>query len=409
MLIVGIHEWGHYYFAKRAGILVREFAIGFGPKIFSYKKDETRFTFRLFPIGGYVRMAGEDPELLSVEKGQTVGLMLKDEKVTRIFADEFEHRTDCLVGTITNVDLEDSLQIQLDLDGELHTYDVHPQAMIMSKKTETQIAPRDRQFGSKSVGKRAMTIFAGPMMNFILAFALLLVFTFMVGVPTGEKTLLINDITADSAADEAGLQKNDVISSVNGEQFNTENEVTLREMIIASPEQEMEWVVIRNEQAITLTVTPKDVDGNGLVGITMGQPMKTPDIISGVQQSAITMGNMFKFSLEQVRELITFNVKLDELGGPVRITEETGKIYETYGLDRYIMFAAFFSLWLGVLNLVPFPVLDGSRLLFLGIEAVRRKPIDPSKENLVHLIGFAMLMVLMIVVTYNDLFRLFKG
>ncbi|MDF2962581.1 MAG: metalloprotease RseP, partial [Paenibacillus sp.] len=117
-VLVTIHEWGHYYFAKRAGILVREFAIGFGPKLLSFKKGETRYTLRLLPIGGFVRMAGEDPEMVQINPGQRVALTLNGDEITHIYLNDFDKRLDGLVGVVEEIDLERRLVVKLDVDGE---------------------------------------------------------------------------------------------------------------------------------------------------------------------------------------------------------------------------------------------------------------------------------------------------
>lgn len=182
-VLVTIHEWGHFYFAKRAGILVREFAIGFGPKILSFKKDETRFTLRLLPIGGFVRMAGEDPEMVQINPGQRISVALQDDQVSHIYTGDFDKRMDSLIGVVEEIDLERKLFVRLDLDGEQRQFAIHPQALLIVKGKETQIAPLDRQFASKTVTQRALSIFAGPMMNFILAFILFVTVVLMAGVP----------------------------------------------------------------------------------------------------------------------------------------------------------------------------------------------------------------------------------
>ncbi|MGV2787045.1 RIP metalloprotease RseP, partial [Clostridium perfringens] len=172
-VIVTVHEWGHYYFARRAGILVREFAIGFGPKLFSYKRNETQFTLRLLPFGGYARMAGEDPELVEIQPGQTIAVRLNAEnQVKKIYLDQLDNRKNVIRGEVQFMDMVDRLSVRLDVDGEFQQFEIHPQALTVAKGAETQIAPRDRQFGSKTVGQRALAIFAGPVMNFILAFVL---------------------------------------------------------------------------------------------------------------------------------------------------------------------------------------------------------------------------------------------
>lgn len=171
-LLVSIHEWGHFYFAKRAGILVREFAIGFGPKLFSYKRGETRYTFRLLPIGGFVRMAGEDPEIVDVQKGQTIAVQTNKDMVTHLYLDKLDQRADVLQGVVEGIDLEKDLFIKLNVDEQSVTLPVHPQAHMVARGRETQIAPLDRQFGSKTVGQRMLSIVMGPIMNFALAVVL---------------------------------------------------------------------------------------------------------------------------------------------------------------------------------------------------------------------------------------------
>lgn len=115
-IIVTIHEWGHFFFAKRAGILVREFAIGFGPKLISIKRGETRYTLRLVPAGGYVRMAGEDPEIVDVQAGQTIAVRVKQGKITKIYLDRLDERSNVIRGEVTGIDLERQLYISLDVE-----------------------------------------------------------------------------------------------------------------------------------------------------------------------------------------------------------------------------------------------------------------------------------------------------
>ena len=123
-VIVSIHEWGHFYFAKRAGILVREFAIGFGPKLFSVQRGETRYTLRLIPAGGFVRMAGEDPETVEIQPGQTIAVRLVNDRVTRLYLDRLDERSNVIRGEVESVDLERSLKLALHVEGERERYDV---------------------------------------------------------------------------------------------------------------------------------------------------------------------------------------------------------------------------------------------------------------------------------------------
>lgn len=404
-VLVSIHEWGHFYFAKRAGILVREFAIGFGPKLLSFKRDETRYTLRLLPIGGFVRMAGEDPEIVQINPGQRVAVKLADGQVTHIYLNDFDSHTGSLEGVVEQIDLEKKLFVRLDVDGEIQRFSVHPQAMMVSKSKETQIAPWDRQFGSKTIGQRALSIFAGPLMNFILAFALFVTVVFVAGVPYKVK---IADTVPGSAAQIAGLQSGDLILNVNGVDIGADRN-KLTSLIQSSVNKPMVWTIERNGKYIKKNVTPAvDPDGVIRVGVTLVAETRPATVMEGLKSGWNSLSSATLLILDGFGKLATLQFKIDELGGPVRIVEFTSE-QASAGWAQYISWTAIMSLYLGLFNLLPIPALDGSRLVFLGLEAVRGKPVDPSRESMVHFVGFAMLMLLMIAVTYNDILRLING
>jgi regulator of sigma E protease len=404
-VLVTIHEWGHFYFAKRAGILVREFAIGFGPKLFSYKKGETRYTLRLLPIGGFVRMAGEDPEIVQVNPGQTVAIRLNsEEQVTHLYLDQLDARAHVIQGVVENIDLERELILTIEVDGERLTYAVHPQAMMVTKGTETQIAPYDRQFGSKSVGKRAISIVMGPVMNFLLAIFLFFILIIMTGVFTNVK---LDTVDAGKAAEKAGLKAGDIVISVNNEPIGEDRE-KLTTLIQQNPNKKMLWLVERNGNTIPLEVVPADESGSGKVGIKISGDKRAAtvsEVITGTYKQVVgsTIGILTSFKM-----LIFGQFKMDDLGGPVRTAQVTAE-FARMGMSYLIFWAATLSLYLGIFNLLPIPALDGSRLLFMGIEALRGKPVDPNRESMVHFVGFALLMLLMVAVTYNDILRLING
>jgi regulator of sigma E protease len=410
-VIVSIHEWGHFFFAKRAGILVREFAIGFGPKLLSFKKGETRYTLRLIPAGGFVRMAGEDPEVIEARPGQTIAVSLKDGVIDRIYLDRLEQRTNVVRGEIDAIDLERELKIVLNADGVRESYAVHPQALVIARGQETQIAPIDRQFGGKTVGQRAMAIFAGPMMNMILAFVLFMAYVQMVGVPQeNPDRLIVGEVISDDApAAKAGLKAGDEIIKINGETIGTDSEKMLQ-LIGSSVDKPMTWEIVRDGQPMTITVTPAydEESGTGKVGILTGYPMRRATALETVKFGATAMKNMTINIFEGFKMLVTGKFKLDDLGGPVRTAQVTGQI-AARGIEQLTSWTAILSLYLGIFNLLPIPALDGSRLIFLGLEAVRGRPIDPNRESMVHFIGFAMLMLLMLAVTYNDILNLIRG
>ncbi|WP_115991349.1 RIP metalloprotease RseP [Cohnella lupini] len=399
-LLVSLHEWGHYYFARRAGILVREFAIGFGPKLFSIKRGETRYTLRLLPIGGFVRMAGEDPELVEVQPGQTLAVRVKDDQVTRLYLDRLDERSGVMRGEVKALDLEKDLYIALDVDGDIERYSLHPQALIIARGRETQIAPLDRQFGHKPVRKRALAIVAGPVMNFLLAFVLFATFLLIQGVPLENSSkVFISKVLPDTPAEQSGLTDGDWVKSVNGEPVGGDVDKFVAQ-INASKGKTMNWVVDRDGTDVPLTVTPDATTGK--IGIYPAGEMRSPTAVETIQYAGNSMVEMTKIIFDSFRKLIFGEFKLDDLGGPVKTTQVSIEIARE-GIDQLTLWAAMLSLYLGIFNLLPIPALDGSRLLFLGIEAIRGRPIDPNRESMVHLVGFAMLMLLMIVVTYNDI------
>ncbi|GGH59698.1 zinc metalloprotease [Paenibacillus silvae] len=408
-VIVTVHEWGHYYFAKRAGILVREFAIGFGPKLFSYKRNETQFTLRLLPFGGYARMAGEDPELIEIQEGQTIAVRAVEDEVKWIYLDQLDNRKNVIRGEVISIDMENALKLQLDVDGEMQHYRIHPQAMLVSRGKQTQIAPKDRQFGSKTVAQRAMAIFAGPLMNFILAFVLFAVYAQMAGVPVeNPKNLQIAEVLKGGAAEQANLQKGDIIETINGTVIGTDSKKMV-EMITESKDKPMEWTLRRGNETFNITITPRAVEGQegGKVGIVPTLPTRSVGFVETFKVSGVAMVDTTKVIFEGFRHLIN-QFSMDDIGGPVRTFEVTGQIAKQ-GIEQLTRWAAILSLYLGIFNLLPIPALDGSRLVFLGIEALRGRPVDPNREGMVHFVGFAMLFVLMLAVTYNDILRLING
>ncbi|MBB3109429.1 regulator of sigma E protease [Paenibacillus phyllosphaerae] len=411
-VIVTIHEWGHYYFAKRAGILVREFAIGFGPKLFSIKRGETRYTLRLIPAGGFVRMAGEDPELVEVQPGQTVAVRLNEDLVTRIYLDRLDERANVIRGEVEAIDIEKNLTIALETDGIIEKYRVHPQALMIAKGRETQIAPIDRQFGSKSVWARVLAIAAGPIMNFVLAFVLFFAYFQMAGVPLDNPDhLLVAEVVDGKPASKTDLKQYDVIDSVNGVKIGTDYDKMI-DVIAKSPNKSITLTVIRDGKTISIPMTPlpDPETGDGKVGISAAYHYPTRDagFMETFPLTAKAMKNMTIAIFDGFKKLILGDFKLDDLGGPVRTAQVTGQI-AAQGFSELTKWTAILSLYLGIFNLLPIPALDGSRLLFLLLEALRGRPIDPNRESMVHFIGFAMLMLLMLAVTYNDILRLVRG
>jgi regulator of sigma E protease len=405
-LLVFIHEWGHLYFAKRAGILCREFAIGFGPKIFSFKRNETVYTIRLLPLGGFVRMAGEDPEMIDIKPGYEIGLVFNAaRKVSKIIINNKSKHPDALVVQVEKIDLERQLIIEAYNDeGNRVQYQVDKQATLIQDEQETQIAPWNRQFGSKTVGQRALAIFAGPLMNFLLAIVILIAFALFQGMPVDEAQ--IGEVTPDSAAIDAGLQEGDRVVAIDGQPIDTWDEMT--SVIQKHPKESIVFEIERGGQVLTIPVTPAERVGQfgnseGFVGIARPTEFSLfGSIVFGFTQTYMFMTMIF----EVLGMIVTGNFSLDYVAGPVGIYNYTGEA-AAMGIFVLMQWAAALSVNLGIINLLPIPAMDGGRLIFIGLEAVRGKPMDPQKEGLVHFIGFALLMLLMIVVTWNDINKFF--
>lgn len=405
--LVFFHEWGHFFFAKRAGILCREFAIGFGPKVFSHKKGETTYNIRLLPIGGYVRMAGEDPEVVEIKPGYRIGLLFdKENKVTKLILNNKEKYPNCRIVEVEQADIEKDLFIKgfpEDDPDNMETFAVLPTAVIVENGAETQIAPVDRQFGSKTLAQRTMTIFAGPLMNFVLAFVVFIIIALLQGVPTNDPKL--GEITPDGAAKAAGLQQGDIVQSINGSEISSWADVV--ELIRKNPNKKLDFTINRAGKDMEIAVTPleKKVEGEkiGLIGV-YSPVEKSPvqAVKSGFQETYFWTKQIF-VSLEK---LVTGQFSINMLSGPVGIYASTDAVAKS-GIYYLMKWAGVLSINLGIMNLLPIPALDGGRLMFFAIEGLRGKPIDKQKEGMVHFIGFALLMLLMLVVTWNDIQRFF--
>lgn len=405
--LVFFHELGHFVFAKRAGILCREFAIGMGPKVFSHKKGETTYTIRLLPIGGYVRMAGEDPEMVEMKPGYRIGLLFnEDNQATKIILNNKEKFPNCRIVEVEYADIEKDLIIKgfpEDEDETLRTFSIHPEAVIVENGVETQIAPIDRQFASKTLGQRFMTIFAGPMMNFVLAFVVFIVIALLQGVQTNEPKLGV--ITPDGSAKAAGLIKGDVVQSINDVEISSWTDVV--EMIRKNPNEKLDFTILRNGKEKEIVVTPeeKTVDGKkvGMIGVyspVEKSPVKA--VTAGAKDTYFWTAQIFVM----LGKLVTGQFSIDALSGPVGIYVSTDEVAKS-GIYYLMKWAGILSINLGIMNLLPIPALDGGRLMFFAVEAVRGKPVDRQKEGMVHFIGFALLMLLMLVVTWNDIQRFF--
>ncbi len=362
--IVFIHELGHFYFARRGGIAVEEFAIGMGPKLFGFKRKGTEWTIRLLPIGGFCRMLGEDGE------EEVAKETAKDERR------EFEKDNDTLQGAA---------------------------------------------FFEQSVWVRIKAVFGGPLFNFILA----LVFSFVLMGLSTISTTEVEYVAEGSPAELAGIQIGDKMVSVGGHTLVRPREASIYINVPAGAP--IDVTVKRDTgngiETLTYTITPDFVEVDETI------PAEESDnyyfIGVGYGSVASTIGNILKYGVLEALSwvkivfyslglLVTGQVSGSALSGPVALVSEISSGYERSLAEGLKVVVANLSFWivlisanLGVMNLLPIPALDGGRLVFLVLEAIFKKPIAPEKEGFIHFVGFALLMVLMVFVLYNDLMRLF--
>ncbi|EOT28493.1 RIP metalloprotease RseP [Enterococcus saccharolyticus] len=407
-VVVVIHEFGHFYFAKRAGILVREFAIGMGPKLFSHQgKDGTTYTIRALPMGGYVRMAGYEEEE-EIKAGMQVGLVLdQKDTVVKINTSHKVQLTNAIPLEVAQQDLVDALTITGYVNGDESqtvTYPVAHDAIIIEEDgTEVRIAPRDVQFQSAKLWQRMLTNFAGPMNNFLLTIAIFILAAFLNGGSADRNSTIIN-VVENGAAASAGLKDGDEIMAINQEPV--ENWAQVSQIIQANPEKELQIEVKRENQTQTFTAVPKAIEaGEQKVGqLGIQAPLKTgffDKIIGGFQES---IAAFFRI-IDALRSLLT-NFSIDQLGGPVAIFQLSSEAAKQ-GPMTVLMMTAMISINLGIFNLLPIPGLDGGKLLLNIIEGVRGKPLSQEKEGIITLVGFGLLMLLMVLVTWNDIQRFF--
>ncbi len=327
-LIIFIHELGHFLTAKATKIKVNEFALGMGPALFHFTRGETKYALRLFPIGGYVSMEGE------------------------------------------NEDSDD-----------------------------------DRSFGHRPVWCRILVVVAGALMNLVLGFIIVLIITANQSA-VASTTIAVFDSQATS---NTALKENDEIIKINGSRVRIDYDIIFS--LVRDTDGKADFVVRRDGEVVTLADVPFPVQKTA-EGQTIRLDFKVfpveKNIFSVTRQAffySVTIARVVWISL---LDLITGKFGVQQLSGPVGVSQAIGQA-SSIGWQSVFSLAAFITINVGIFNLLPLPALDGGRLLFLIIEIIRRKPVNPKYEGFVHTAGFALLILLMIVVTFNDIARLIRG
>lgn len=359
-VLVLIHELGHFFVAKKFGIKVEEFGFGLPPKAIGRKIGETVYSINWLPIGGFVKLYGED------EAG----------------------------GGKFNIKNKQSLR-------------------AVALKIEN-IKNRNRAFYARPWWQKFLVVFAGVFMNFVLA---VLIFSFLfavVGVGVPQDKVQISQVISGSPADLAGLKQEEIIERLNNIKITSTNQLVsetrkhLGEKIILLVKSDSE---LRFVEVTARKTFPK---GEGPLGIAISQPfevkkyplLQAPLIgtLEAFKLSGLIIGGIWTV----IYQLVTTGIVPRDVAGPVGIAQLTGQFVQI-GPFAVLSFVALLSLNLAILNVLPFPALDGGRLFFILIEAVTRRRVHPRFEALTHAIGMAILLALIALITLHDLTRLISG
>lgn len=335
ILILGvtvfIHEFGHFLFAKKAGIYCYEFSLGMGPRLFKFKRknDETEYSIRLFPIGGYVSMAGE-----SVEEDKNV--------------------------------------------------------------------PKNKLIQSKTWLQRFLTIIAGIAFNFILSAIIFFCIALIYGAQTNVP--YVGKIVEGSSAEISGLKENDKFISMNGKKTNNIDKFALE--LTVNNGKKLELVIERNNELKKITVEPEKEEENFTYGFGITTNVEK-GLIPSIRFAFSKLISLISQMILVIWYLITGTLSLNTLSGPIGIFNLVSDTAKT-GFINIIYLLGIISVNVGFINLLPVPAFDGGRILFLIIEKIKGKPVSAKTENIIHSIGFALLMILMVAITYNDILKLIR-
>lgn len=411
-ILVIIHEFGHFFFARRSGILVREFAIGMGPKLFSHQDSKgTTYTIRLLPIGGYVRMAGWGEDDSSIPPGTTMTLLLdEDNVVKKINLSKKIVLEQGLPFEVDSVDLENELFVKGYINGDenqLVKYSVdHDAILIGEDDTQIRIAPIDVQMQSISVPKRMMTNFAGPMNNFILGTLLFIFIAFLQGGSPINDTNQLGEVIKGSVAAKAGLKENDYIEEIAGKKVI--NWTEMKTAIGQYPGKKVEIKIRRGGKTFIKKLIPEtnivSKEKVGVIGVK--QPMDR-NFFSGVLLGGFKTAWLKSTGILRSLADLFKGFSLNKLGGPVMMFQMSQKASKS-GFINILILTALLSINLGFVNLLPIPALDGGKIVLNVIEGIRGKSMSREKEGVFTLVGAVFLLALMIAVTWNDILRFFR-
>lgn len=412
-VLVTVHEYGHMFFAKRAGIMCLEFAIGMGPKIFSFRKNETLYTIRLLPVGGYVRMAGDGLEEPPVEPGMNIKIKLNENnEITHIILDDHHKFQQIEAIEVKKCDFKDELFIEgiTAYDNERHHFKIARKAFFVENGSLVQIAPKDRQFAHKKPWPKFLTLFAGPLFNFILALVLFIGLAYYQGTPTST----VDQVADKYPAQQAGLQKGDKIVQIGNYKISEFADVDKALDKVKDNKTTVKFE--RNGKTKSVELTPKKTERkltkvSSETKYVLGfQPASEHTIFKPILYGfeSFLKGSTLIFTavVGMIASIFTGGFSFDMLNGPVGIYHNVDSVVKS-GIISLIGYTALLSVNLGIMNLIPIPALDGGRILFVIYEAIFRKPVNKKAETTIIAIGAIFMVIIMILVTWNDIRRYF--
>lgn len=437
-LLVLIHEWGHFIVARKSGIRVDEFSIGFGPKLFSYKPGPTEYKVSLLPLGGYVKLYGEDPVAESEgdeEKAKEIAdspdaFSAKpiSKRMAVALAGPAMNLLLCLIimpivfmlGRQVPAILEQSPKvIGLKSDSPAEKAGFLEGDLILSingEKTENWsdtlnwvlLHPNEKAEVIVKRGAETKTLhletIESPLTKEAIGYAGFEPQFFIGNDPQ------VGRVTPDMPAAQAGLEAGDIIKSIDGQEISFWTEMT--DKIRASEGKELQLMVERDGERFntTLQATYNEALKTHVIGITQYQDPNffvkkqypfTEAIVKGTEENI----KLLKLTGDVLGRLFTFQLSYKALGGPIQIAQASGAAARS-GLGEFLYFLAFLSLQLGILNLLPIPVLDGGHVAFMLVEAARGgKPVSQKIRHSLSLVGMMALLSLMLLVTVNDVDR----
>ena len=381
-VLILVHEWGHFIVAKKTGMRVDEFGIGFPPKLFGIKKGETEYTINLFPIGGFVKIFGED------------AISIASSPVESEASDRRSERSEAGEGGVNAVD---------------------------AAHAEKAGDATSRSFTAKSKWAQTAVLIAGVTMNVLFAW-LLFVAVFMIGSPTAveegqqgaDARLVITNVVPGSPASEAGIPVGaEVLGFANMDSAPTPS--SFRD-VTATAQEPITFEYEAGGEVITTQIMPvsgiiEDDPDRQAVGLqlTFVETVRKSLPAALMEATDLTYRSLIAITVgigSLLADIVVLDADLSQVAGPVGIVGLVGDAAE-FGFTSLLMFTAVISLNLAVINLLPFPALDGGRLLFVAIEAVIRRPIHPVWVARLNTLGFILLMALMVAVTYSDISKLF--